>query len=209
MVIPPFLRVGPGGDFNGIAKMMNILMKRKILVYKSKTSLIEGYFEEMVLVTSPVACLHEATEKEHDLIIVIFGPGFLKESDAMVELCSTLKRNRHTMQVPLLCFLPSKHRGLLERLAAAKVKYVVILDPSDRILQSQLETIASDPSEEYEIGRILSGVCPHINYFPVCRDKEILYCGAYRNRLVLGPYRLRQYCETNNHIDCEYFQNPT
>ncbi len=183
-------------------------MKSKILVYRSTTNLTEHALEETTVVTSPVACLREATEKRYDLIVIIFGPGFLKECDVMVELCTTLKRNRHTIQVPLLCFLPSKHGGLLERLAAAKVKYVVILDPRDRILQSQLETIASNPSAEYEIGRILSEVCPHINYFPVCRDKEILYCGAYRNRLVLGPYRLRQYCETYNHIDCEYFQNP-
>ena len=183
-------------------------MKSKILVYRSTTNLTEYALEETTVVTSPVACLREATEKRYDLIVIIFGPGFLKECDVMVELCTTLKRNRHTMQMPLLCVLPSKHRDLLQRLANAKVEYVMILEPKDCILQGRLETFAFSPSEEYEIGGILSEVCPHINYFPVCRDKEILYCGAYRNRLVLGPYRLRQYCETNNHIDCEYFQNP-
>lgn len=183
-------------------------MKSKILIYRSETSLIGDAFEEMAVVTSPVTCLHEATEKPYDLIVIIFDPGLLRARDALVELCAALKRNRHTMKVPLLCVLPSKHRDLLKRLQNAGVEYVVIVDPGDSILQSHLETFASSPSEEYNIDRILSEVCPRINYFPVSRDKEILYCGAYRNRLVLGPYRLRQYCENNNHINCEYFQNP-
>jgi hypothetical protein len=183
-------------------------MKSKILYYRSATSLIGDAFEEATVVTSPVACLHNASGKEYDLIVIMFDPGALKGREAIVELCAALKRNRHTMQVPLLCVLPSKHRDLLERLEDAGVEYVIILDLQDRILQSRLETFAFGPSKEYEINTILSEVCPHINYFPVSRDKEILYCGAYPNRLVLGPYRLRQYCENNNHINCEYFQNP-
>ncbi|MBN1843347.1 MAG: hypothetical protein JW883_13835 [Deltaproteobacteria bacterium] len=183
-------------------------MKSKILLYRSTVSLPGDALEETTVVTSPVSCLHEATEKKYGLIVIIFDPDFLKERNAKVELCAALKRNRHTMQVPLLCVLPSKHRDLLERLQVAKVKYVMIFDPKDSIQQSRLEAFASNPSQEYEITRTLSEVCPHINYFPVSRDKEILYCGAYRNRLVLGPYRLRQYCETNNHINCEYFRNP-
>jgi hypothetical protein len=31
-------------------------------------------------------------------------------------------------------------------------------------------------------------------------------CGAYRNRLVLGPYRLAQICEVPDHLTCDYYQ---
>lgn len=183
-------------------------MKNKILLYASTTSLIGDDFKEITVVTSPAACLDQATEKEYDLIVIMFDLGFLKGRKAIVELCLALRRNHHTIHVPLLCVLPSKHRDLLKRLQAAKVKYVMILDPKDRIRQSQLEIFASSPSQKYEINRILSEVCPHIHYFPINCDKEILYCGAYRSRLVLGTYRLKQYCENNNHVNCEYFQNP-
>jgi len=183
-------------------------MKSKILTYRSGTSPIGDALEATTVVASPVACLHEATDKEYDLIVIMFDPVFLKGCDDMIELCAVLKRNRHTMQVGLLCVLPSKHRDLLERLENAGVEYVMISDPKDSALQSRLETFSLSPSEKYKIDRILSEVCPYINYFPISRDKEILYCGAYRNRLVIGPYRLRQYCETNNHINCEYFRNP-
>lgn len=112
------------------------------------------------------------------------------------------------MHIPLLCLLPSKHRKLLEHLQNAGVEYAMFHDLRDPNLKNHVETLLVDSSEECKIERILSDICPHINHFPISEHKEILYCGAYRNRLVLGSYRLRHLCETSNHKICEYFKCP-
>jgi hypothetical protein len=186
-------------------------MKQKILLYKSNSSIYPTSVAGLTLVGSPVSCLHEATANAYTLIAVVFGHGSLRERDALIELCFALRRNRNTMKSVLLCILESKHRKLLERLRDAGVEYVMFvnsknLDPE--ILKSHLETFSLNLFEEYKIERVLSEVCPFITYFSTSSRQEILYCGAYRNRLVLGKYLLSHFCETANYKNCQYFENP-
>lgn len=165
-------------------------------------------YGNLTLVNSPATCLHKATENNYDLISISHEYRSLKARHALVELCSMLKRNRYTLHIPLLSLLPSRHREMLEQLHNVGVEYARFYDPRDPDSQNHLESLLAKPSEECMIGRILSGICPHINYFPISRDKEILYCGAYRNRLVLGSPRLSHFCETFNHKNCPYFNCP-
>lgn len=181
----------------------------KILLFPSSMCFDDWPYGNLTLVNSPATCLHKATENNYDLIVIFHKFRSLKERHALVELCAMLKRNRHTLHIPLLCLLPSKHREMLEHLHDVGVEYARFYDPRDPVSQNHIESLLAKPSEECKIGRILSGICPHINYFPIGqKNQEILHCGAYRNRLVLGSHRLRHFCETFNHKICKYFKCP-
>jgi len=180
----------------------------EILFFNSSPGIEDRAFKTLTLVKSPIDCLHEAAENTYDLVAIFNEHRSLQEYDALLELCSTLKRNPHTMHIPLLCLLPLKHRQLLEQLQNTGVEYVMFYDPHDPDLKNHIETSLVNWPEKYKLSRILSNICPHINYFPISWHKEIIYCRAYRNRLVLGSYRLRHLCETSNHKICEYFNSP-
>lgn len=181
----------------------------KILLFHSSICFDTWPYGNLTLVNSPSTCLHKATENNYDLIAISHEYRSLRERDSLIELCSMLKRNNHTLHIPLLSLFPSRHRKLLELLQDAGVEYVRFYNPIDPGSQNHIEILLAKPSEECKIGRVLSGICPHINYFPIGqKNQEILHCGAYRNRLVLGSYRLRHLCETSNHKNCPYFKCP-
>lgn len=181
----------------------------KILLFHYSICFDTWPYGNLTLVNSPSTCLHKATENNYDLIAISHEYRSLRERDSLIELCSMLKRNNHTLHIPLLSLLPSKHRKLLELLQDAGVEYVRFYNPIDPDLQNHIEILLAKPSEECKIGRELSGICPYINYFPIGKkNQEILHCGAYRNRLVLGSPRLSHFCETFNHKNCPYFKCP-
>jgi len=180
--------------------------KRKILLFHSRICFDTWPYGNLTLVNSPATCLHKATENTYDLITIFHEYRSLKERDSLVELCSMLKRNSHTLHIPLLSLLPSRHRKLLEFLQNTGVEYTRFYDATNPNWQNYIESLVAEPSEECKIDRILSEICPHINYLPIGqKNQEILHCGAYRNRLVLGSPRLSHFCETFNHKNCPYF----
>jgi hypothetical protein len=180
----------------------------EILFFNATPANDGGAFKKSTHVTNPVDCLHAAAENSFDLVAIFNKHKSLQECGALLELCATLKRNTQTMHMPLLCLLPLKHRQLLERLQNAGVEYVMFYDPRDPDLKHHIDAALADWPEACTLSRILSNICPHINYVPISGHKEIIYCKAYRNRLVLGSYRLRHLCETSNHKICEYFNAP-
>lgn len=180
----------------------------KILFFNPALNINEQLFNKLTLVTNPIDCFHEATEHTYDLVVIFHEYKSVKERDTLIELCSTLKRNTYTMHTPFLLLLPSRHRKLLEHLRDAGVEYAVFYDPCDPNLKNHIETLLKDPPKECAIEKILADICPYINYIPTSRHKEISYCGAYRNRLVLGSYRLRHLCEISDHKICQYFNCP-
>ncbi len=180
----------------------------KILLYNSTLEPDDQVLDEFASANSPAACIQKATINTYDLIAIFHNYRSLKERFALVELCSILKQSNHAGHIPLLCLLPSIHRGLLEQLQNAQVEYARFYDPGDPNSKDNLKSLLTIPFEDCTIEKILSGICPHINYFPISRHQEMLYCGAYRNRLVLGPHRLRHSCETIKHKSCQYFKCP-
>ena len=180
----------------------------RYLIYWNVQKGVEAPSEEILFAHSPVSCLHKATRKSFDLIGISFDVGSLKERDALVELCSVLKANSLTLSIPLLCLLPSRHRKLLERLQETGVEHAMVFDSRRHSLEAHLEAFMRDSLEGFSIRSLLSELCPNVNPVPISRRQEILYCGAYRNRLVLGPYLLNLYCETINHRNCPYYNDP-
>ncbi|MDA3787537.1 MAG: hypothetical protein PF503_03440 [Desulfobacula sp.] len=178
------------------------------LLYKSGTDFSFTADEGLTLVTSPISCLNKAMEKPYDLIAICFDLVCLRERDALVELCTALKKNRYTRQIPILAILPFKHRKLLENIRDAGVEYVKFYDLKDLNSESGIKTLVMPTAEECRISRVLSKICPYINYSPISRHQEILFCGAYLNRMVIATYRLKHYCEKSNYENCEYFKNP-
>lgn len=176
-----------------------------ILLY---TSVSEPALGSLNLVASPIACLNEVTRKSFDLVAISFHQTNLKERAALVELCSVLKKNPHSAGTFLLCLLPSRHRALLTSLKDAGVDYVMLLESPDSSLANRLQLFAENRSGAFPIEKILAEICPYINYVPISRRREIFYCRAHYDRLVLGPYLLNLYCETPNHINCPYYMEP-
>ncbi len=182
--------------------------KHQILFYNYNGELNEDHFQDVTVVNSPATCLQKATRHLYELIVIFQKFRLLNERFALIELCSTLKQSPSAKHVPLLCLLSFKHRGLLEQLQNAGVDYVRFCNHSDTASEESLRLLLAKPSEDCTVDKILAEICPYINYFPISRHQEILYCGAYRNRLVLGPHRLQHCCETIGHKDCHYFKCP-
>lgn len=176
-----------------------------ILLYMSVSGPAPG---SLGVVTSPIACLNEVTQKSFDLVAVSFHQITLKERAALVELCSALRKNPHSADTLLLCIVSSCHRDLLTALKDAGVEYVMLLESPDSSLANRLQLFAENRSGAFPIEEILAEICPYIKYVPISRRREIFYCRAHHDRLVLGPYLLNLYCETPNHINCPYYMEP-
>jgi hypothetical protein len=104
-----------------------------------------------------------------------------------VELCGVLRTNPYTREKAFIVVLPGKHRQLLARLQKVGVKYVMIAEKGDLLLQDRLATLDLPLNHNYRIESLLLEICPFINYLPINSRRELILCGAYRNRLVLGP----------------------
>ncbi len=159
------------------------------------------------LVCGPIQCLHKALNGRPDIIAVRFAKTAIREREALVELCAVLKQNSHTKEIPALALLDSKHRKVIEDLERARVDYVryvgkVILDSA--LMLDIIQGLGPDDRTQ----RHLAMLCPFAHYRKVDSQHEMTLCGAYRDRMVLGGRRLSELCETDDHLQCEYFLNP-
>jgi len=160
------------------------------------------------LAHNPIECLDKAVDGSPEIIIVRFKILPIWKREALLELCSALKHNSHTQQIPVLALLPAKHRGLMEALARVGVDFINVI--GEATLRATLICKILDalgPDDQLE--RQLATVCPYLNDDMIDARHEMAVCGAYLNRMVLGCHRLHEVCETNIHLQCEHFLNPS
>ena len=162
---------------------------------------------EIESVSSPVQCLNRAVDLKPEFIVVRFGRIPIREREALVELSAALKRNRHTRMCPVLVLLHSKHRKLLEDLNRAGVDFIKYIGEitSD---STQLRRIIDGLGPDDRLQRHLEIQCRFLHYRDIDSRHEMIVCGAYRDRMVLGGRWLHEICETENHRHCEYYLNP-
>lgn len=164
-------------------------------------------FPEEELAHSPVQCLGKATCLSPQLIVIYFGEISIRERNALFELSKVLKQNTHTQKLPILALLHSKHRKIIENLDRANVDYLRYIGDAKLDL-GHMRKIISGLGPNDRLKRHLGILCPFLHYKQIDARLEIMTCGAYLNRMVLGGRRLRETCETENHFHCEYYLNP-
>jgi hypothetical protein len=182
------------------------IVPRKILLLGPEVHPTPSSSLDIVQSPSIVSYLNRAVVEDFNLLVLCLFAQVHQEREALVELCGVLRTNRYTREKPLIAVLPGKHRQLLNRLQRVGVKYVMIAEPGGDALQDRLATLDLPLNNNYRVESLLLEICPFINYLPINSSREIILCGAYRNRLVLGPYRLAQICEVPTHLTCEYYQ---
>lgn len=156
---------------------------------------------------SLIQCLDRAVEESPAVIAVRFAPMPIREREAWVELCVALKRNRHTRDCAVVALLHAPHRRLLESLRRADVDYARIVGDAG-LDASRMRGIIQGLGEQDRLERHLSVLCPSLHYQRIDAQRELITCGAYRDRMVLGGRRLLEICQTGDHLHCEYALHP-
>jgi len=158
-------------------------------------------------VSSPIECMDKAVDRRPRIIVIRFGRMSIRERETLVELCGALKRNSHTRTCRLLALLRSKHRKLLEGLNRAGVDFARYVEdvPLD---SSEMSGIVDGLGPRDRVERHLKVVCPFLHYSEIDSRHEMAVCGAYLDRMALGPSRLHELCETKDHLQCEYYKKP-
>ena len=157
---------------------------------------------------SLIQCMDRAVEQTPAIIAVRFGPIPIREREALVELCTALKRNSHTRNCSIVALLHSKHRRLLEDLQQADVDFVRLIGGDTKLDGARMREIVAGLGAQDRLTRHLSVLCPFLHYRCIDSQRELTTCGAYRDRMVLGGRRLREICQSENHLHCEYYLNP-
>ena len=157
-------------------------------------------------VASPIQCLYKAVEHKPKIIMISFIRTSVQEREALVELSAALKRNSHTNQSNVLALLLSKHRKLAEDLKRAKVDYVRCVGNA-KLDSNLVREIIQDLGPVDSLDRVLETMCPFLHYSKIDSQREMMVCGAYLDRMVLGGRRLHELCETGDHIYCGYYQH--
>ncbi|UCB53450.1 MAG: hypothetical protein JSV10_05065 [Candidatus Zixiibacteriota bacterium] len=191
-----------------ITKLKRDSLKRKILLCTTKDDLRSDDSDEVVVARSSYSCMHKALKDSFDFIAVVFTGGPLREHKALVALCAALRRNPDTTKVSLLSILTKKHPILLKWLRQVQVQYALVTHHEAINLREYLELLPFPPTDDHKLERILAEFCPYIHYTSVNSQREMAFCAAYQNWLLLGQYGLSRGCETTMHRKCEYFRNP-
>jgi hypothetical protein len=177
----------------------------KILVHRNEAAFKGPLPEGVTLTGSPMNCIGVASSGTHDLIAVCFDYRSLRETHGLVELCGALKKMPNLRETPLMAVLPSPHRKLMEELHRAGVDYIDSFDPDSPTWLDDVLSFAKAPTETEQA---LSHICPYLNYQAVDGRNELVTCGAYRDRLVVGRELSKKFCHCDNHRNCKYYRNP-
>lgn len=175
----------------------------KVLVYKPNLPPDQARSELITYCDSPIDFMTRFTMSPPESLVVFVEGDSLKERDAALEFCASLREHPATGSLPLVCVLPERHRRLLERLSQAGVEKVAFRPQRAPLPMGPGLRNLGEPLAE-----VLAQTCPYLQHLAVDRRKEMAYCGAYRNRLVLGRDRLLDVCGNDAHRACPFFNNP-
>ncbi|MDA3788781.1 MAG: hypothetical protein PF503_09845 [Desulfobacula sp.] len=185
-----------------ISKEKTILICR--LIQKPQILNNEG----MTITHSPMQCFNNAVSEKTGLIIIIFSVQNLSLRGQIIELCSCLKSNSLTKEIPIVALAEVLHRDMLVNMQKAGVESTEMYNMNAAI---DLKNIADRfflQGFPFRIERFLQKLCPFLNYIQIDNQHDLTVCRAYKNRMVLGGKRLHEVCETGNHLHCDYFLNP-
>ncbi|MFH1059054.1 MAG: hypothetical protein V1797_10330 [Pseudomonadota bacterium] len=174
-----------------------------VLVYKPNLPADQPHGELLTYCDSPLDFLAKVAISSPQSLVVFVEGDSLKERDAVLDFCAGLRGHPTTSNLPLVCVLHARHRRLLEQLSQAGVEKVAFRSQKAPLPVGPGLKNLGEPLEE-----ILTQTCPYLQHLPVDRRKEMAYCGAYRNRLVLGRDRLLDVCENPSHQSCPFFLSP-
>ena len=156
-------------------------------------------------VSGTMQCLERAAGGDVSTVAVVVGSNALAQRFALPDLVGMLKRSGRVRRV--VAVVPHRHRVLLDSFRRNGADFVAVMNfgrlDSAGIEETVLRLGAADSPE-----RQLALVCPFLNYSAIDARTELTVCGAYRNRMVLGPQRLRSCCETAAHAQCEQYLSP-
>ncbi len=156
-------------------------------------------------VASTMQCLERTAGGGVDTVAVVAGSSALAQRFALPDLVGMLKRSGRVGRVVVV--VPHRHRMLLESFRRNGADFIVVMNfgrLDSAGIGEAADRLCPDDSPE----RQLALVCPFLNYSAIDARTELTVCGAYRNRMVLGPQRLRSCCETAAHAQCEQYLSP-
>jgi len=149
-----------------------------------------------------------AVSKEYGGIIIFFSTRLISARDSLIELCAHLNSNALTRSIHKCLSLGYQQRVLLAKLRKAGVLHVDITHTNEAANPWRIwERLNADESA-LRIESHLSRLCPFLRYRPISEQNELITCGAYRNRMVLGGRRLHEVCQAATYLHCEYYLNP-
>ena len=161
--------------------------------------------EKVIVAYTPQSCLSKATENRFGLIIIFFSVRPFSAQESIVELCTCLKNNFWAKETPLFALMDMPHRNTIVKLQNAGVDFIKIYPDETLIDPEYLNYIVRENDARFYTGRFLDRLCPFLNYIPIDDQTELVTCGAYKNWMVLGGKRLREICENDHHLHCEYY----
>jgi len=156
---------------------------------------------------SPLGCLEAAIETVPAMILIRFPVPGDPIRETCLELCNVLKRNRRTRSCAVTALMPDNDSTLMDGLRSAGVDYAVTL-PCCGLDDGKIRDILGSLDETHRVAHCRAPLCPYLRDIPIDEFRTMTVCGAYLDRMVLGGRRLHELCETQNHVGCEYFQNP-
>ena len=173
-----------------------------------QTLALEGSTNGLTIARSPVSCMDAAVSYAYEGILIYFSTPQIGARDSLIDLCADLNKNPLSRHTHRCVSLEYRHRGLLTKLSEVGVTYVDIRLPNEAANPWRIWERSMAWDTVLRIESHLSQLCPFLHYEPISETNELITCGAYRNRMVLGGTRLRDVCQTETHLHCEYYLNP-
>lgn len=182
--------------------------KAKILVCQLDERVETAKSTGVTVTCNPLSCLNAATTAPYGLIVLSFSIRSIRARSEIIELCTCLKINPMTRKIPLFASIDRWHRGMAGRMKDAGLDFMDVRQSQNQIDPEHISDLILETRLSVHMERVMSRLCSFLNYKPVNGCSELITCGAWHNRMVLGGKRLHAVCETENHLYCEYFLNP-